>query len=130
MAGPGARPTVRVEGATELRRAMRRMGEDLGELRDTHREGAELVRDEAEGTAPRRSGALSRSHRVQASRTRASVSAGSRLAYAAVIHFGWPAHRIAPQPWLYEAADDRNDAVRDVYERRVAELVRRLDREA
>ena len=31
--------------------------------------------------------------------------------YAGVIHFGWAAHSIAPQPFLYDAADSRADEV-------------------
>ena len=40
------------------------------------------------------------------------VRAGrAAVPYAGVIHFGWAAHSIAPQPFLYDAADARADEV-------------------
>ncbi len=49
--------------------------------------------------------------------------------YAGVIHFGWPRHNIEPQPFLYDALDKRFDEVVRVYEKRITDLVHKLDRE-
>lgn len=130
MARPG-KPAVQVEGARELRRALKHMDGALDDLTDTNRSAAETVEAEAERTAPRRSGALAGDHRVSAGRTRSAVLVGRRsVPYAGVIHFGWPEHNIEPQPWLYEAADRRAAEVATRYRERVAELVRRVDVEA
>ncbi len=61
---------------------------------------------------------------------RAAVAAGKRRTpYAGVIHFGWPKHNIEPQPFLYKALDRRYDEVVAIYEKRLDDLVKRLDRE-
>lgn len=126
-----ARTGVEVEGARELRRAMARMDASLDDLKATHRQVAELVEARAEDIAPVLTGTLRDSTRVSVRKTGASVLAGrSRIPYAGVIHFGWPAHGIEPQPFLYDALDDRREAVADAYSERVAALVRRLDIEA
>lgn len=129
MAAKGS-PAVEVEGARELRRALRRMGERADDLTDTHRAAAERVETAAEHGAPKRSGRLAGSGKARATKTRAYVTFGTRLEYAAVIHFGWPAHNIAPDPFLYDALDDRRSEVVELYERRIEALIHRFDLEA
>ncbi|HZZ55699.1 MAG TPA: HK97 gp10 family phage protein [Trebonia sp.] len=60
--------------------------------------GAELVA-EATANAPRRTGRLAGSHRLLPL-TGKSVRVTNAAPYAAVIHWGWPAHGIKRQPWL------------------------------
>lgn len=128
MAGkPAAR--VQVKGAAEFRRAMKGMGADLSDLSRTHKDAAELVARAARQKVPIRSGKLAASIRSKATRTRAVVLAGSdAIPYAGVIHFGWPAHGISPNPFLYDAADDRTDEVIDLYNTRIEEMVRKVER--
>lgn len=126
---PG-KPAVQVTGARELRKALRNMGDDLSDLTALHRDLAEIVASAARPRTPVRSGRLRESIRGKGSKTRASVMAGSRvIPYAGPIHFGWPAHGISPQPFLYDALDARKRAVVDKYEDRVGDLVKKLDRE-
>lgn len=123
-------PRVQVTGAKELRKALRHMGADLKDMQRTNKAAAKVVADRGREIAPRETGALAGSTRATASQREGAVLAGSRsVPYAGPIHFGWPRHNIEPNPFLYDAADQRGDEVRDVYERRVSELVRRLDRE-
>ena len=130
MAGTG-RPAVEIEGATELRAALRRVDGRIGDLSDTHREAGELVLAEASHNAPVKSGRLRDSLRVRARKTGAGVLAGgARVPYTRPIHFGWPARNIEPQPFLYDALDSRRDAVADTYRERVAKEIRRLEKEA
>lgn len=128
MAGkPAAR--VQVKGAAEFRRAMKGMGADLSDLSKTHKDAAELVARDARSLAPFRSGHLVGSIRSKATRTRAVVLAGSdAIPYAGVIHFGWPAHGISPQPFLYDAADDRTNEVIDLYNARIEQMIRKVER--
>ena len=106
------------------------MGADLRDLTAVHREAADKVQGEARARVPRLTGALSKTIKSRATKTSARVEAGSRLVpYAGPIHFGWPRRNIEPQPFLYDALESRRDQVVDVYEKRVSELVRRLDRE-
>ena len=62
--------------------------------------------------------------------TGVSVLAGrSRVPYAGVIHFGWPAHNIEPQPFLYEALEDKREDVATLYGLGIEVLIDKLDRE-
>ena len=126
---PG-QPAVQVKGAKELRRALKHMDADVKDLRDINLAAARVVSDRADDLAPKRTGRLSRSVRATATKSRGNVVAGSRMVpYAGPIHFGWRARNIEPQPFLYDALDDRREQVADRYEAEVERLVNRLDRE-
>lgn len=118
MAG---REQIRVEGARELRREIRKL-QDKGlkdELKRANKDAAEIVAEEAKRYhVPVRSGALKRSIRALGSQTRGQVAAGIRRSkvYAPIIHFGNPHRNIKPQPFLYEARDKRIRQVFEQYE--------------
>ncbi len=127
-AGKSAR--IQVTGAKELRVALKRMGADVKDLSVIHREAAEDVASAARQRAPVLSGALQGSIRAKGTKTRGTVTAGGRgLPYAGPIHFGWPAHSIAPNPFIFDALDARKDEVVQRYERRIGDLVERVGRE-
>jgi len=127
---PSTAPRIQVTGAKELRKALRRMGDDLSDMKAIHKAAADKVADRARERVPIRSGKLRGTIRSTASKRRAGVSAGRKLVpYAGPIHFGWPAHNISPQPFLYEALDDRRSAVVNLYVERVGQLVERVGRE-
>lgn len=132
MAAKGGRAGIEVEGGQELRRAFRKMGTRAGDLRDAHREAAELVEQRAESIVPRRTGALAGSIKSSVRRSGSSVVAGGTalVPYAGPIHFGWRARNIEPQPFLYDALDDRRDEIAARYAAQVATMVRRFDTEA
>ena len=99
---------VRVEGAKELRRALRRAENDLEKkaLKEAHAAGARLVAAAATQIVPKVSGTLAGSIRASGTQTKGIVRAGRKsVPYAGVIHFGWPRRNISPQPFLCEAAD-------------------------
>jgi len=124
------KPAIQVTGAKELRSALKRMGADLSDLRAINLSAAKVVAADAKARAPRRSGALANSIRPLATRTTGSVAAGRTMVpYAGPIHFGWPARNIEPQPFLYEALDNRSGEVVQKYEDEVARLVTRVGRE-
>ena len=50
---------------------------------------------------------------------------GKEVPYAGPIHFGWPARRIKPQPFFYDAIDGRRDEIKDRYEKLAQEITRR-----
>ena len=124
------KPAIQVTGAKELRKALSKMGRDLGDLRAINLEAAKVVADEAERRAPRRSGTLARTIRPTASKAAGRVAAGRKsVPYAGVIHFGWPGHNIAAQPFIFDALADKAQAVTDKYVERVDALVIRVGRE-
>jgi hypothetical protein len=129
MPATGAR--VEVEGAKELRRALKRMGDDLKDLRAINLEAANAVADRARERVPVVSGRLQRSIKPRATKTRGYVTAGDNrlVPYAGPIHFGWSARNIAPQPFLFDALDDRRDEIVRKYQDRVSGLVERVGRE-
>jgi hypothetical protein len=89
------------------------------------------VAERAEDTAPRLTGRLADSVSSKARKTGASVVAGGRgIPYAGPIHFGWRARNIEPQPFLYDALDDRRAAIAERYADGIGELVKRFDVEA
>ena len=83
-----------------------------------------MVVPAAKQLAPVRSGRMAASIRAAAVRTGGRVRVGnSSVPYAGPIHFGWPARRIKPQPFVYEALDPRRDEVAEVYAKRLNELI-------
>src|SRR5215207_1415950 len=99
---------VRLEGIDDLRRALKRAGASLADLKDANERAGRLVATEASDLAPRRTGRLVQSIRPARQVAKAVVRAGGvGVPYAGPIHFGWPAHNIEPQPFLYDAIDRR-----------------------
>ena len=108
--------SIKATGVKELRRELRRMGDDLEDLKELNLEVATLVSDRAKDIVPRRTGNLADTIRPAGTKTAGRVRAGfKRVPYAGVIHFGFPARRIEPQPFLYDALDQRRGEVLNAY---------------
>jgi HK97 gp10 family phage protein len=124
------KPAVKVSGAREFRAAMKAMGADLGDLTAINRAAAQKVADTARSNAPVLTGRLAGSVRAGATRTRGTVKAGTNgIPYAGVIHFGWPGHGIEPQPFIYDALDERKGEVIEAYEAHIEALVEKVARD-
>jgi hypothetical protein len=125
--------SVRVYGARDLRRQFREAGDDMSDLRNLHKQLADDVAGTAKTKTPVRSGTLQRSVRGSGTKTAARVRAGNNrksgptsVPYAGRTHFGWPAVGQRPQLFLYEALDDRRQAVIDQYNAEVRSIIRRV----
>ena len=130
MAAPG-KPGVTVTGATELRRALRRFDDRVTDIDPVAVDAAEIIEARALELVPVMDGVLRGSIRVEGYQGGAVVEAGGdNVPYAWVIHFGWKGHGIEPQPFLYDASDERYQAVLAKYDDKVDKEIRRLDREA
>jgi HK97 gp10 family phage protein len=117
---------IRLEGQAQFRRQLRLLSDGTEDLKEAHTDAAKLVENEARPNVPVRSGALQGSLRSSGTKTRGVVRVGfARVPYAGVVHFGWPARNIAPQPFIYDALDHRRADVIDVYHDRVNEISRR-----
>jgi hypothetical protein len=113
---------ITVSGLKELRKQLKAAGQSLDDLKSVGLEAAEVVAAEARQLVPRLSGALEQSIRAGAAKG-GVVRAGSAAArYAGPIHFGVPARNIAPQPFLYDAADKRVGEVQELYLARVNQI--------
>lgn len=103
-----ARPQVEVKGAKELRKQLKSAGDDLKDLKATHKKIAQIVEFDALQLAPVVTGGLVGSIRASGTQTSAIVRAGrSSVAYAGPIHWGWPARNIEAQPFLVDAQSEK-----------------------
>ena len=121
--GQGA---LQIDGLREINRDLRNMSQQArDDMKDTHREAGEIVARAATVLAPVLTGTLAGTIKSAPTQRqgRVRVGRGQSVPYAGPIHFGWPARRIAPQPFVYDALDMRRDEVRDAYVTRVNQLV-------
>lgn len=122
------KPTITVEGARELRKALRDLDGATADLKAAHADSANIVAQRAMQIVPRRSGTLGSSIRSTGQAAAGVVRSGrASVPYAGVIHFGFPRRNISPQPFLYDALDERRGEVLDMYEERVASLIKKYD---
>jgi hypothetical protein len=118
---------IRVEGAAELRRTLKRAGDDLSDLKAAHAGAAQIVVARGRGKAPRRRGVLAASVRGSGTKTAAVIRAGgARVPYAGPIHWGWPARNIEAQPFLSEAATETEQIWLELYESSVERILHRI----
>lgn len=120
-------PRIRVEGADDLRRALRGVEAGMSDLKSVHAAAAKPVVDRAQQIVPTgRTGRLGASIRAGAQARQAVIRAGkAAVPYAGPIHFGWRARNIRPQPFLYDALDDRSREVIAIYESGVGDILKR-----
>lgn len=136
--------TIRVEGADQLRRALR-YAADAGlkkQLAKANKDAAQLVVDRALPNVPVRSGRLRKSVRALGSqRSGRAVAGRSSVKYAAAIHWGRKRgnvgrppgnykglNPIKGRPFLYDAAHRNRARVIDQYEQAIRALVVELRR--
>jgi hypothetical protein len=121
-----AKPSLTVEGARELRKALRSVDGGTADLKAVHAEAAQIVERRAAQIVPKRSGDLGGTVRSSGTTTAGVVRAGfARVPYAGPIHFGWARRNISPQPFLYDALDKRRAEVIEAYETQVAGLIKK-----
>jgi HK97 gp10 family phage protein len=127
MAGIIAPDLIKITGLRELTRDLKAAGSDLPRtMRTIAKEEAQVVAADAQQRVPVRTGALQATIRAGATQSGAYVRAGrgAQVPYAGPIHFGWRARNIAPQPFLYDAADARIEEVFAAYSARLDALLR------
>lgn len=106
-----------VVGINKLRRALIKLDAEAKEdFAQAGLAASKIVVKEAQRIVPTRSGKLKQSIRNRKVVSGAKVIAGKKaVPYAGVIHFGWATRNIRPQPFLYDAADNRVNEVMDTY---------------
>ncbi|WP_395153723.1 HK97 gp10 family phage protein [Ilumatobacter sp.] len=120
------KPSIEVEGARQLKRALRQIEGGTSDLKEIHAKAAKIVEDAAVPLVPRRTGRLAASVRSSGIASGGVVRAGfAKVPYAGPIHFGWPKRNISPQPFLYDALDQRRGEVIGVYEDNVKKLIKK-----
>ena len=123
-------PGISIIGAKELRRALKAAGKDLTQMNEAHRRVNAIVLPAAMAAAPRQSGALRKSIKASAARTRSTLKAGNRrkggptaVPYAAPIHWGWPARGIRQNAFLTDAAEKTRPRWVDEYQKAIDEII-------
>ena len=113
--------SVKIEGLSKLQRDLRKLSTDALDLNkeeflETNKRVAEIIIGDSKKYVPVLTGALAQSVRNASTKKSAKVRAGNvGVPYAGPIHFGWPSRGIRPNPFFYDAIDNRRDEVRDRY---------------
>jgi hypothetical protein len=107
---------IKVTGLGLLQKNLRSVSKELPKgLTQVHRTVAEPVADRARRNVRSRSGRLAGTVRAQGTQRMARVSAGQRLPYAGVNHWGWPG-RFEGNPFLTDAITEMQDSTFRLYE--------------
>lgn len=119
---------VQVEGARELRKALKKAGDDLADMKALNQAIGNVVVAAARGKAPTRTGALGGSLRAANIVGGVTVRAGSAgVPYAGPIHWGWPARNIKAQPFVVEAAQSTEAEWVAMYEAEVDRILEKVE---
>lgn len=94
---------ITVEGDETLKRTLHDAEQQIEHM--DQGENARQVQQRAQARAPKVTGRL-RASIVAKDLGQGKAQVASELVYAPVIHYGWPAHSISPQPFLTTALDD------------------------
>jgi hypothetical protein len=124
-----ATKTISVTGLRETRRALKQYGDETKTaLKPANLAAAKVVIAQANYLIPVRTGTLKSTMRPLATNKSGKIRVGNaKVEYAGPIHFGWPARAIKPQPFIYEALDERIDQVILIYNAAIDELGRKYD---
>ena len=118
-------PVVQVKGADRLVDTLKASAEQLADLQRAHEAVGAMVSSAARGLAPKRSGALAAS--VAATVAVAGVDVGADTPYAGVIHWGWPAHNIAAQPFIEKAIEGTQAQSEQIYLTEVDDILSKVE---
>ena len=109
------RGNIKIQGITKAQRDIRNFEQNAqDDLKVVHLENAKIVAAVAGRLVPYKTGKLAESVRAGALKNSGVVRAGfprKDPLYAGPIHFGWPKRRITPNPFIYDALDQRKQEV-------------------
>lgn len=127
--GTGEGGKEEIVGLRELQADLRKLGDDAkNDMKPAHLRAAEVVVAGSKKYVPYQTGALSNSIRALGRQKSGIVRAGSgSVPYAGPIHFGWPARYIKPQPFIYDALDERRGEVVKIYDERMGYLIKKYN---
>lgn len=131
--------TVEVIGAKQLRKTLKAAGEDLADLKDAHKQAADIAARASAALAPvGKTGRLKASVRGSGTKTAGIIRAGRKaVPYAPAIHWGrkwWPnkatAKNLAPfwgRPFISDGAQSSEGKWLPIYERTVEGAIDRIE---
>mgnify|MGYP003641185705 FL=1 len=120
----------------ELRKNLSMLDDDFEDLKELHLDLAEMVAERAASLAPVRTGRLKETIRASGTKTAGRVRAGfKRVPWTGPVHFGWATRPdaakgwrggpIHPNPFLYDALDQRRNQVFNAYFQGVKKIQRK-----
>lgn len=109
---------VRIDGGKELRRSLKKAGDDLSDLKTTHAYAAAIAAEASAQLAPARTGRLRITVRSAGTKTAGIIRAGNntKVPYAGPIHWGWFKRHIAANPFISRGAQNSEGRWIRVYE--------------
>jgi HK97 gp10 family phage protein len=127
--GKDATTTIKLTGLKEVRKQLKEYGDATKTaLKPANLAAAKVVIAAANYTIPVLTGTLKSTMRPLATNKSGKVRVGNaKVEYAGPIHFGWPSRLIKPQPFIYEALDQRINEVISIYNSAIDELGRKYD---
>lgn len=124
MASAGS---VKVKGADEVKRSLRKLSDDIEHMQPEARRGAELVQSSAMGYARVLSGRMRGSIRIEPTSDGAQVTAGDGLGiYPAVQEYGSPRRGISPNAYMRRALEATEPRVVELMEGEVSRAADRV----
>lgn len=128
-----------IEGAAQLRRTLRRAGDDLTDLKKANLKAAQIAAVASAALAPAKSGRLKTTIRASGTKTAGILRAGTaRAPYANAIHWGrkyWPNRDspkrrrsvVRPNPFLSDGAQNSEGQWLPVYMDELEEIIYRIE---
>jgi len=128
--------SIKTQGMRELRRKISVLDGNFDQLKELHEDLAKIVAFRASQLAPVQSGELRDTIRASGTKTAGRVRAGfKRVPYSGPVHFGWSTRPdaakgwrggpILPNPFLYDALDERHNEVFETYFKGVKKIQRK-----
>lgn len=120
---------VRVAGAQELARALRRAGADMSSMKPVYKQAADLTKTRVDRHVPHgKTGALARSVRATGQKRKGVVRAGGRgVKYAGVINYGWPQHHIKPSYFMQQGLHEAHPQVLDIITDGLQDIINKIE---
>lgn len=117
---------VVVRGLARTNRALTQAGADSTDMKQLMFDIGMIVVRAAQ--PPVLTGRTQASIRAGRGKTKAVVrSGGARVPYAGVVHYGWPARNIEPQPYLLNALQEKRGDVFEKLENGIDDILRKND---
>lgn len=118
--------TVSVKGLREVVRSFNQYEGAIKDLKEANYAIGSKVSKTASAIAPNASGALAGSIRASRAKQKVQIKAGgTRVPYAGVIEYGWPARGIEAQPFLRRAAWTDRNYVKEQYSQNIQAIGRK-----
>lgn len=134
-----SRPAIEVTGLSKVTRELKALEATAPkEIRQLNLQAARSALDvirplipvkQADALGGQPAGALLKGVKAGATRRAGFVKMdthAAKIPHAGPIHFGWPAHNIEAQPFMYEGLGQAEAGIVDDYQRGINELIRRV----